>query len=154
MNTSNGGVPKRAVAEAAVTTLGLIGDVQKNRKYHGGPLQALLLISAEDIEALKQDGWPVFFGALGENITTRGLDYRAVRHGQRFRLGTALIEITKRRTPCATLDVYGPGIQRRVFDAKAKAGDFTTPIWGMAGFYAKVIEEGVLRPGDMVVLAG
>jgi MOSC domain-containing protein YiiM len=152
VSTSSGGVPKRAVAQAEAGPLGLAGDIQKNRKYHGGPRQALLLVAAEDVDRLVAAGWPLYYGALGENITTRGLDFRQVRHGQRFQLGGAIVEITKRRTPCATLDVYGRGIQSALFDAECKRNDPSSPVWGMAGFYAAVVQPGPVRPGDAVIL--
>ena len=50
ISRSGGGVPKRAIASARVTTLGLDGDVQRNRKLHGGPERALCLFSLERVE--------------------------------------------------------------------------------------------------------
>ena len=49
------------------------------------------------VEELTSEGYPLFFGALGENITTRGLDRRTLRAGQRYRLGTEVtVELTSR----------------------------------------------------------
>ena len=152
INISPGGVPKRAIAEATVTPAGIIGDSWAHPDIHGRPWQALLLIAAESIEELTALGFPLFFGALGENLTTRGLDRRQMRFGQRYRIGDVLIELTKTRAPCATLDVYGPGIQRAVYDAQVKAGDASSPRWGLAGFYAMVLHGGAIRPGDRIAL--
>ena len=71
----------------------------------------MLLITAEAIDELIARGYPLYYGALGENLTTRGLDRRQLRAGQRFRVGSALIELTKVRVPARTLDVYGAGHQ-------------------------------------------
>lgn len=132
--------------------LGLEGDAHAHPRYHGGPQQALLLVSEEDLDALKAQGWPLFPGALGENLTTAGLDFRGVRIGQRYRAGEAIVEITKVRQPCGTLDVYGAGIQSAVFDRAVKAGDAASPKWGLAGFYAAVIQPGWIRTNDIIVL--
>jgi MOSC domain-containing protein YiiM len=133
-----------------VSALGIVGDVHKNRKYHGGPDRALLLIASEAIDSLARDGWPVFYGALGENMTTVGCDYKAWRPGLRFRAGETLIELTKPRTPCATLDVYGAGIQRRIFDRRVKALDVSSPRWGESGFFAAVLEPGWIEKNDII----
>jgi MOSC domain-containing protein YiiM len=152
VSVSNGGVPKYPVLQAHVGKLGLEGDRQAHPQFHGGVRQAVLMICAEAIEELQAAGWPVYFGALGENITVRGLDRRMVRVGQRYRVGAATLEITKLRQPCKQLDPYGEGIQKAVFDKQVKAGDATSPRWGLAGFYASVVEPGVVGPGDPVTL--
>ncbi len=152
INISRGGVPKRPVVQSVATPLGLEGDVCAHPEIHGGPRQAVLLIAAEAIEELIARGYPLFFGALGENFTTRGLDRRLLRLGQRFRLGGAVIELTKVRAPCSTLDVYGTTIQREIYDQAVKAGNFASPRWGMSGFYAAVIQPGPVHVGDPIAL--
>jgi MOSC domain-containing protein YiiM len=152
VNVSRGGVPKRPVDSAEVTPLGLAGDSHAHPQFHGGPRQALLLITAEGIEELTALGFPLYFGALGENLTTRGLDRRTFRIGQRYRAGDTLIELTKVRAPCDTLSVYGPGIQAAVYDRDVKAGDPMSPRWGLSGFYASVIRPGRIRTGDPIAL--
>jgi MOSC domain-containing protein YiiM len=120
---------------------------------HGGPLQAILLVTSEGIDELIAAGYPLFFGALGENLTTRGLDRHAMRFGQRYRVGeAAIIELTKLREPCNQLSVYGFGIQRLVIDRQAAEGDPQSPRWGMGGFYASVVEPGTIRTGDPIEL--
>lgn len=152
LSVSRGGVPKHAIAEARAGRLGLEGDHQAHPQFHGGPRQALLLICSEALEDLRGAGFPVFPGALGENLTTLGLDRRQMRLGQRYRAGEVILELTKMREPCKQLRPYGPGIQAAVYDARVKQGDPSTPVWGMAGFYAAVLEPGVLRPGDPISL--
>jgi MOSC domain-containing protein YiiM len=152
INVSLGGIPKRAVASAIITAQGLAGDVCAHPQIHGGPQQAVLLIAAEAIDDLKARGYPVFYGALGENLTTRGLDRRQVRVGDQFRAGAAVLEITKVRGPCTALDVYGQGIKQEIYDAQVNAGDHASPRWGMSGFYARVIEPGAVHPDDPIRL--
>jgi MOSC domain-containing protein YiiM len=156
LSISKGGVPKLAVAEAHAGPLGLEGDVQRNTKYHGGPRQALLLVSEEDLAWLRDRGYSVAAGDLGENLTVRGVDFRALRPGQRYRAGGATIELTKVRVPCSNLDVYNSPevepIQKAVYDAEVKAGNTASPKWALAGFYAAVLQPGWMRPGDTIAL--
>jgi MOSC domain-containing protein YiiM len=135
-----------------VGPLGIEGDAQAHPQIHGGPRQALLVITSEGIDDLVTLGFPLYYGALGENITTAGLDRRFFRVGQRWRVGSIVIEFTKIRQPCTQLDVYGPGIQRAVYDAAINAGDALSPRWGLSGFYASVVQTGTIRPGDPMVL--
>ena len=152
VSTSRGGVPKLPIEEGVITPLGIHGDVQAHPSIHGGTQQALLVISAEGVDDLATLGFPITYGSLGENITTRGLDRRFWRVGQRWRVGSAVIEFTKLRQPCDQLSVYGPGIQKAVFDAQVKAGDSLSPRWALGGFYASVVQPGVVRAGDPIAL--
>ena len=149
VNVSRGGIPKTTVPAAEITKTGVAGDSWRY-PFHGGPRQAVLLITAEGIDELVARGFPLFHGALGENLTTRGLDRRALRFGQRLRVGDATIELTRMRQPCATLNVYGPGIQAAMYDARVVKGDPESPLWGLSGFYASVVEPGTVRAGDAV----
>jgi len=156
INISPGGVPKLPVAEAFVSTQGIRGDSWAHPHVHGGPLQALLLISTGDLDQLIADGFPVFPGALGENLTISGIDFRALRARQRWRVGPVVLELTKLRVPCRTLDRYntnGQRIQEQLYDAQAKAGDSTTPRWARGGFYASVLREGIIRAKDIIELS-
>jgi MOSC domain-containing protein YiiM len=132
ISISPGGVPKTPLARAEVGPLGIVGDGHRFRQ-HGGREKALLILASEVIVTLRAEGWPLFYGALGENLTTAGLDHRNWRAGQRFRIGEVLLELTTPREPCRTLNPYGPGIQKRL---RAK--------WGEGGFYAAVLVGGIL----------
>lgn len=147
-------MPKRPVAKAWIRLRGLDGDSWAHPRFHGTPDQKVLLVTAESIAEVNQLGFNLFPGALGENLTVQGLDRSALRAGQRFRTGAALIELTKLRRPCATLDVYGTGIQAALMDKLARGGDTVSPVWGRGGFYARVLEEGPVRPGDIITLDG
>jgi MOSC domain-containing protein YiiM len=152
VNVSRGGVPKRPIDEGVLTPLGIEGDMHAHPEIHGGPRQAVLLICSEALDELAAKGHPVFPGALGENLTTRGIDCRQLRAGQRFRVGQAIIELTKVRGPCATLDVYGPSIKAEIYDREVNLGNTASPKWAMSGFYASVVEPGVVRRDDIIAL--
>lgn len=114
------------------------------------------MVTAEGIDELRAAGYALYPGALGENLTTTGLDRRDLRIGSRLRAGNAVLEISKMRIPCDTLDALNepglPPIQWAIFDAQVKAGDASSPRWGLAGFYTRVLEEGMVRAGDSIEL--
>lgn len=154
INLSNGGLPKRAVTGAAMLTReGVEGDRHRNLKYHGGPDKAVLMVSAEMVDSLAGEGYPVYYGALGENLTVEGLDAARWRAGQRYAVGEeAVIELTELRTPCSNLDVYGAAIKGEIYDARCRAGDPRTQRWGRGGFYARVVRPGLVAAGAPVRL--
>ena len=152
ISVSPGDIPKRPIAEAEVTPEGIRGDSWAHPQIHGGPDKAVLLITSEGLDELITQGYSLFAGALGENLTTLGLDRRQVRLGQRYRVADVVLEISRMRSPWETLDVYGPSIKQAVFDAQVKAGDVSSPRWGLAGFYARVLRSGSIRPKDIIEL--
>ncbi len=151
LNISEGGVPKTPISIADVSPLGIVGDKHRYR-YHGGPQKAILLVASEVIDSLQKEGWPVFGGALGENITTAGLDHRTWRAGQRYEIANVLLQLTEPRVPCSKLDLYGPGIQKRIFDNQVKALDTSSRHWGESGFYAAVLRRGSINANDTITL--
>jgi len=138
LNVSPGGVPKRAVASARLTTLGLEGDAVKHTKIHGGAERALCIYALERILALQEEGGTVFPGALGENVTTIGLPWDDVRPGVRLALGDCLVEVTRWTTPCSTTSPY-------TCDDLTRFHQDHRPGWSRV--YAKVIRGGPLAPG-------
>ncbi len=152
VNLSLGGLPKRPVPEGLLTPLGFEGDVHAHPTIHGGPRKAVLLIASEVVDELQSRGYPVFYGALGENLTTRGIRIRDLRIGDQLRAGGALLEITQPRGPCSALRVYGESLRDEIYDSGVKALDPTSPRWGMSGFYARVLTPGPVRNDDIISL--
>jgi MOSC domain-containing protein YiiM len=152
VSISAGGVPNYAADFGDVTVLGIAGDGWRHPQFHGIPKRAILLITAEGLDEITAMGFHMYTGALGENLTTRGLDRREIRIGQRFRCGTATIQLTELRLPCDTLSVYGKGVQAAIYDARAMKGDPSSDVWGLSGFYASVVEPGIIRAGDSITL--
>ncbi len=139
------GLPKPEVGQAEILAEGLEGDynVYRQTERAGDPAMALLLIPLETIEALNRDGWPVRPGDLGENVTTRGVRYEELRPGRRFRIGSAVVEISKACDPCTNLYTLP-----YVGDAKGPA--FLRATLGRRGWYARVVTPGRTRRGDPV----
>ena len=144
VNASDGGVPKRAVATGTVGFDGLVGDRQADRRHHGRPFQALCLWSDEARRDLAGAGHAVEPGAVGENLTLSGIDWRTLRPGTRVRAGSALVEVSFPATPCHK--------QARWFTDRdfSRLSHEQHPAW--ARWYAWVREPGVVRAGDPVVV--
>jgi MOSC domain-containing protein YiiM len=145
INLSEGGVPKLAVHQAEVTFEGVIGDKNRHPHVHGGPERALCLYSVEKILQLQQEGHTVFPGAMGENLTLAGLDWTELSPGDKLRIGeTIIIEFTRYTTPCSALQPF-------FIDGKfIRVSQDKNPGW--ARLYARVLEPGVVRVGDIVRL--
>src|SRR5438046_9436735 len=103
ISISTGGLPKRPIPEGLMTPFGIEGDFCAHPEIHGGPRQAVLLIAAETVDELIARGYPLYYGALGENLTTRALHRRQLRLGQTLSAGSAVLELTKIRFPCSTV---------------------------------------------------
>ena len=136
------GIDKRPVAgRVAVGTLGLDGDVQVNRRHHGGEGQAVYAYAQEDADwwaaELDRDLPP---GRFGENLRTTGLDLTGAVLGERWQVGTALLEVSACRIPCANFERFWgvPQLVRR----------FTAH--GASGAYLRVLETGEIGAGDAV----
>ena len=62
------------------------------------------------------------------------------------------MEIVQPRGPCSALDIYGESLKLEIYDEKVREHDFSSPRWGMSGFYASVTAVGPVRAGDPVSL--
>ena len=136
LNISSGGIPKTPVDIARVTSEGLAGDSHDHDK-HNGPFVALSLLDIEDYEDLQAEGYDVFPGATGENITCQYLSIDDLQIGDRLRFeGGVEVELTKKRKPCFVLDAIDPRLKEVIVDR--------------CGFLAKVIIEGDVRAGETI----
>lgn len=143
VSLSKGGVPKLAVAHAYASRLGLEGDRQNDTKHHGGPDRAVCLFSLEVIRLLQAEGHPIAPGSTGENVTIEGIDWAAVRPGDRLEFEHGpILEITRHTTPCSK-------IRASFIDGDAsRLRHDRYP--GQSRLYARVLIPGELRPGQAV----
>src|ERR671913_532142 len=95
---------------------GVVGDDVVSRRHHGGSRQAVYAVAREEL-----DWWGSALGRVlpdgmfGENLTTIGLEVDAAVVGERWTVGSALLEVTAPRIPCATFHAWmgEPGWVRR-----------------------------------------
>jgi len=133
-----------------VGRLNLDGDGQGDLEGHGGEQRAVFAYQMESYhywrEQLKRPdlGDPKFFGQFGENFTIEGLPDDVVCIGDRYRIGSALFEVTQPRVTC-----YRVGIR---MNEPRMAALLTSS--GRPGFYLRVLEEGEVGAGDEIVKVG
>ncbi len=137
---------KPITGPVAITALGLVGDKQADPVHHGGADKAIHHYPFDHYafwrEQLGDHPLLAMPGGFGENISTHGLTEQTVRLGDRFRLGTALIEVSHGRQPCWKLGHH--------FGHAALAAQVLRN--GYAGWYYRVLEPGVAETGDRLDL--
>jgi MOSC domain-containing protein YiiM len=125
----------------AARGINLAGDDQADRGAHGGYDKAVYAFAAEDARWLaEREGRPIAAGELGENLTTEGIEVNDARVGERWRIGTTLLEVSEPRVPCWRLGVRmnDPTFVRRFTEALRP------------GAYLRIVEEGELGAGDEI----
>ena len=125
----------------AVRGVNIEGDDQADRRVHGGPDKAVYAYALEETRLWEDElGRDLGAAAFGENLTTQGVDVSGARAGERWRIGTVVIEAVEPRVPCFKLNL--------------KMGDsrfgkrFTAA--GRPGAYFRIVEEGELGAGDAI----
>jgi MOSC domain-containing protein YiiM len=136
------GIFKKPVeGRVPLSSTNLRGDSQADRKVHGGPEKAVYAYSLEDTR-----WWAELFdaslepGAFGENLSTTGLDVSGALIGERWSIGSTLLEVSQPRLPCVKLGLrFGDPRFVSMFAAA-----------GRPGAYLRVLAEGQLGAGDAI----
>lgn len=141
------GLPKPSVPSVRLTRRGVEGDFNRYRheEKRDDPDMALLILPREVLTELNQEGWPVRPGDLGENLTTEGIGNDSFLPGRRFRIGETLVEISKECTPCTNLYLLP-------YVGSSRGPAFLQTMLGRRGWYARILEEGLVRARDPVEL--
>lgn len=128
----------------ALKTLNLDGDRQADLTVHGGPTKAAYLYPSEHYPFWRSElpEMDLPFGMFGENFTSEGLLESETNIGDKFEVGTAVIQVTEPRMPCYKLGIkFGrTDILRRFLKS------------GRTGFYFAVLQEGEVGAGDKIRL--
>src|SRR5918995_7336371 len=125
----------------AVRGVNVEGDDQADRSVHGGPDKAVYAYAIEETREWEAElGRELGPGAFGENLTITGVDVSGALLGERWRVGTTLLEVVQPRLPCFKLGLRmgDPAFVRRF-------GRASRP-----GAYLRIVEEGELGTGDPV----
>jgi len=128
-----------------VRGVNLDGDRQADLTVHGGPDKAVYAYAIEETRSWEEElGRPLGPGAWGENLTTEGVDVSGAVLGERWRIGTTLLEVVQPRLPCfkLALKMEDPTFVRRFAMASRP------------GAYLKIIEEGDIGTGDEIEVSG
>ena len=138
------GIWKHPVAgRVALRGVNLAGDDQADRTVHGGPDKAVYAYAREDYDFWRdQAAMDTPAGLFGENLTTQGLDLSAALAGERWSVGTALLEVAQPRLPCYKLGI-------RVGDERFLRRFLQA---GRLGAYLRIVREGDVGAGDAVTV--
>ena len=140
------GIWKHPIPQAVVDAQGIRGDIQFDRRVHGGVDKALHQYAVSSYARLQQ-AFPalaaqIVVGSMGENLTVAGMDEANVHIGDVYRIGTVTLQVSQPRNPCWKINSK--------FDderlAKFIAGEF------IHGWYYRVLEAGVMQVGDAMEL--
>lgn len=125
----------------AIEGVNVRGDDQADRTVHGGPDKAVYAYALEDTAWWERElRRPLGHGAFGENLSLRGIEVSQARIGERWAIGSTLLEVRQPRLPCFKLALRhsDPLLPRRFARA------------GRPGAYLAIIEPGMVAPGDQV----
>ncbi|MBQ1033506.1 MOSC domain-containing protein [Micromonospora parva] len=136
------GIDKRSVGSPVLFRVdGVVGDFIGERAHHGGEDQAVYAYAEEDAAWWATElGRGIGPGGFGENLTTYAVDLTGAVIGEQWQVGSAVLQVTKPRTPCATFAGFWgvPDLIKR-FTVRA-----------LPGAYLRVLREGEVGPGDPV----
>ncbi len=125
----------------AARGVNLEGDDQADRGAHGGPDKAVYAYAIEDGRWWEKElGRPLEYGEFGENLTTDGIDVNGALVGERWEVGSTVLEVSEPRVPCWRLGVR---MEDKLFPRR-----FTEA--GRPGTYLRIVVEGELGAGDEI----
>ena len=128
----------------AARGVNLHGDDQADRKAHGGPDKAVYAYAVEDARWWEQEiGRAFIAGEFGENLTTLGIDPNQALVGERWQIGTTVLEVSEPRIPCWRLGVR---MNDKLFPRR-----FTEAL--RPGAYLRIVVEGEVGAGDEIRVA-
>src|SRR5262249_47760015 len=141
-----GGRPARSAiwkapvaGRVAARGVNLAGDDQADRKAHGGPDKVVYAYAVEDVPGGEQQlGRSLAYGEFGENLTTEGIEVNDALVGERWQMGTTVLEVSEPRIPCWRLGVR---MNDKMFPRR-----FTQAL--RPGPYLRIVVEGDIGAGD------
>src|SRR4051812_18166886 len=125
----------------AARGVNLAGDDQADRKAHGGPDKVVYAYAVEDVRWWELEiGRSLAYGEFGENLTTEGTEVNDALVGERWQIGTTVLEVSEPRIPCWRLGVR---MNNKMFPRR-----FTEAFW--PGTYLRIVVEGDVGAGDEI----
>ena len=136
------GIDKRSITGSVLLANDSVaGDVVVDRKHHGGYDKAVYAYAREDADWWEEQiGREISNGQFGENLTTSGIDLNNCLIGERWRIGSAVLEVSEPRIPCRVFAGF--------WDRPTLIKDFTDA--RRSGTYLRIIQEGEIAAGDEI----
>ena len=140
------GIYKDPVESAQIDENGIIGDIQADKRFHGGPEKALHQYSIYSYQQITQqfdelEGIAVA-GSIGENISSADLDDTNVYIGDIYKIGEVVVQVSQPRTPCWKINSRFDNSKLAKFIAQQQ----------ITGWYYRVVENGLMKVGDEIEL--
>lgn len=126
----------------AVAGVNLAGDDQADRRVHGGVDKAIYAYAREDYEWWAATAGPLAPGTFGENLTTVGIDLSDSLIGDRWQVGSAVLEVAQPRQPCFKLGMR--------MEDDGFPGLFESA--GRPGAYLRIVRGGEVQAGNAIVV--
>jgi MOSC domain-containing protein YiiM len=138
------GIDKRpTTSKIAFANDGVIGDVVVDRKHHGGYDKAVYAYAREDADWWESEiGRALSNGSFGENLTTIGIDVNSALIGERWQIGSVILEVSEPRIPCRVFAGF--------WDRPTLIKDFTDA--RKSGAYLRIIQEGEISADDEITV--
>lgn len=140
------GIFKQARNTVEINSLGILDDIQVDKRFHGGPERALhqfSLLSYQKIiqrfPLLHKKAWP---GSLGENLSATGMTEDTVCIGDIYAIGSTVIQVSGPRIPCWKIDEKLIQPKLHLFIRQCH----------LSGWYFRVLQAGKLNMGNSVSL--
>jgi len=140
------GIYKKSVEQVSVDVLGIIGDIQADKRFHGGPEKALhqyALSSYEKIikryPLLHQQAKP---GMIGENLSATDMNEHNVCIGDIYKVGSAILQVSSPRIPCWKIDARFKQPDLHQFISQHR----------LNGWYYRVVQAGDISLNDKLIL--
>lgn len=140
------GIYKQSVDKVTVDELGIVGDIQADKRFHGGVEKALHQYALSSYEKIIKR-YPLLHkqakpGAIGENLSATAMNEHNVCIGDIYNLGTAILQVSSPRIPCWKID------------AKFKQPDLNQFISlnRLNGWYYRVLQPGEITLKDEFLL--
>jgi MOSC domain-containing protein YiiM len=128
----------------AVRNHNIEGDRQADLRVHGGPYKAVYCYPSEHYSFWRKQlpDMELSFGMFGENLTTEEITEETVCIGDRFRIGSSVLQVSQPRMPCFKLGI------------RFGRADMVKRFWksGLSGIYFSIVAEGDLAAGDSIEL--
>ncbi|MCW2631667.1 MAG: hypothetical protein JWR88_629 [Pseudonocardia sp.] len=126
--------------EVRIEGVNLVGDDQADRRVHGGVHKAVYAYSVEDYGWWAATTGPLAPGTFGENLTTAGIDLNTSHIGDRWHVGSTVLEMAQPRRPCFKLGIrMGDDGFPRLFTLARRPGA-----------YLRIVSEGTIAEGDAI----
>jgi MOSC domain-containing protein YiiM len=138
------GIDKRPVTGPIQLKNDQVGDdIISDRIHHGGYDKAAYAYAREDADWWEYNlGISISNGRFGENLTTSGIDVNQARVGERWSIGSAIVEVSQPRIPCRVFAGFWnrPTLIKEFMEA------------GKPGTYLRIIQEGEITAGDSITV--